>query len=80
MDICDFAVFKYKKIEGVLKYWRASEFEISKYKNDKGLSAYICYDIKNDKADLFVEDLLITTCAIKDLPEVLKDNNLYELE
>jgi len=77
MDIVEFALFKFKNIEGVLKGWKASEFDISKYYY-QGVSANINYDIKNDKAELFIADRLIEICNIKDLPEVLKNNGLYE--
>jgi len=79
MDTVEFALFKYKHIEGILKGWRASEFDTSKYKFGS-VDAYIKYDIKEDKAKLYVFDTFMSECKIKDLPDVLKEQNLYELK
>jgi len=77
MDTVEFALFKYKYIEGILKGWRASEFDTSRYKCGT-VEAYIKYDIKNDTAKLYIFDILMAECKIKELPRILKEQKLYE--
>lgn len=82
MNIDSFAIWKFKNIEGVLKYFYGYDFLITKY-HKIDVVFYIKYDINTETAtftsesDLFLDGI---TCPIKDIHSILKNHGYFELK
>lgn len=81
MGIDVFALWKFKNIEGKLKHFYSSEFLTTKYVNGSKRFT-ITYDIASQTATIKAESIDFTdrTCSFKELPDVLRDMGVYELD
>lgn len=81
MGIDVFALWKFKNIEGKLKHFYASEFLVTKYINGSKKFT-ITYDVATQTATIKTDciDFKDRTCSFKELPDVLRDMGVYELE
>ena len=83
METCAFALWKFKTVEGILQYWRSSEFDLSKYELDGEVRATIKYNRRSETATVrtmgkWFGDRSVTV-PFKDLVAKLKELGLYVL-
>lgn len=81
MDLCAFALWKYKNIEGILMHMRSSEVTLTKYVNPK-MPALIRYDYEQEEMTVeFPENKykLPVTCSFNDATKTLQELKMYEL-
>lgn len=84
MKLDQFAVWKFKALDGILKGFSAGDIFTSKYVDKKGQQWKITYDIRTNKATVTLVDMFSLetgksfSCSFKDLEKTLKDNDMYE--
>lgn len=84
MKLDQFAVWKFKALDGILKGFSAGDIFTSKYVDKKGQRWKITYDITKNTATITLTDMFALetgktiTCSFKDLEKTLKDNDMYE--
>lgn len=81
MTLDNFVLWKFRKVEGILENFRASDVFVSKY--SKGFHVfYIKYDLEKLQATITspLGDFADITCSFKDLEQTLKDMGYYKLK
>lgn len=82
MTVDSFAIWKFKTVEGPLKNWRCSDFDLSKYDVDGHTMATIKYDIKSSMATVSTHGAHLgehtEMVPFTKLVEVMKRLGLYE--
>lgn len=79
MKLDNFILWKFKELEGKLKYFHASDVCTSRI--EKGFSTYkLSYNLETNTATLKdgLSGAEIFSCKFKELVDKLKEHNLYE--
>lgn len=88
MEISEFAIWKFRTVEGKLKNCRGYDFTITRFSPNEPTSA-VCYQLKYDftKEVATLEQYNLTTNAVSkieitpfsEVPKLLKKYELYEI-
>lgn len=78
MDQSAFATWKFRNIEGLLKYMNRFKLDVTRYVNpDNGRTAWIKYDSASETATIET-DCKTRTCKFSEISDLLKELGLYE--
>lgn len=78
MDICTFAIWKFRNIEGFLRGFRAFDVRTSKYLDPATLSvATVRYDYVAEKATIEKPGVATITVGFSGLVDKLKELGMY---